>query len=67
MHRVSCHAGERLLVFVECGGSASGRKRILCYEVGVLNLPQVRNLREVGDNRLHEGVGPTHGSAPTVY
>jgi len=39
----------------------------LRYEVRALNLPQVSNLREVLDNMLHEGVGPTHGSAPTIY
>ncbi len=54
-------------LYVECGSSASGRRRSLRYEVRALNLPQVWNLREVGDNRLHEGVGPTHGSVPTIY
>jgi hypothetical protein len=47
--------------------NASGRRRSLRYEVRALNLPQVRNLREVGDNRLLEGVGPTFGSVPTIY
>ncbi len=42
---------------------ASGRRRSLRYQVRALNLPQVSNLREVGDSRLQEGVGPTHGSA----
>ncbi len=54
-------------LYVECGSSASGCRRSLRYEVPALNLPQVWNLREVGDNRLHEGVGLTHGSVPTIY
>ena len=32
---------------VECGSSASGRRRSLYFEVHSLNLPQVLNLREV--------------------
>jgi hypothetical protein len=48
-------------LYVEWGSSASGRRRSLRYEGGALNLPQVRNLREVGDNRLHEGDEPTYG------
>ncbi len=54
-------------LFVECGSSASGHRRSLRYEVRALHLPQVSNLREVGDNRLHEVVRPTHGSARTIY
>ena len=54
-------------LYVECGSSASGRRRSLRYEARTLNLPQVRNLREIGDNGLHEGVGSTHGSTPTIY
>ena len=54
-------------LYVEWGSSASGRRRSLRYEVRALNLPQVRNLQEVGDNRLQESVGPTHRSATTTY
>ncbi len=63
----SSHAGEGCWLFVECGSSASGHRRSLRYEIRALHLPQVSNLREVGHKRLHEGVRPTHGSAPTIY
>ena len=51
-------------LYVECGSSASGRRRSLRYGARALNLPQVSNLREVGVNWLLEGVGPIYGKAP---
>ena len=68
VHSGPSHVGEELLaVCGEFGSSTSGRRCSLRYEVRALNLPQVSNLWEVGAKRLHEGVGPTHGSAPTIY
>jgi len=34
-------------LYVECGRSASGRRRSLRFDVHALNLPQVLNLREI--------------------
>ncbi|MFV9675276.1 MAG: hypothetical protein ACNYZI_07840, partial [Anaerolineales bacterium] len=45
--RIGPYAFRGLLVFVESGSSASGRRRSLRLAVCALNLPQVLNLREV--------------------
>ncbi|NOR89551.1 MAG: hypothetical protein GQ524_04785 [Anaerolineales bacterium] len=45
--RVGPYAFGMLLVFVECGSSASGIRRSLRFDVSEINLPQDQSLREV--------------------